>query len=150
MVVLGLLITATYLAQGVLVADALAAVLVEHDFAAVVVPLTVAVVLALLCGGLDRARETLGSVPSERVVLRVRQLLYRRLVRLGPAWVADTRSGAVQATLTTAVEALEKYFRPALTGDLVEQVLGVPAHCGIHPATGQWHVAALVRRSRVS
>lgn len=126
MVVIGLAITTTYFVQAVLVATALAEVLVSRNLSGVVPLLAGAVALTIGRSGLEWWREALGASLSERVALRVRHRLYHQLVRLGPAWVADTRTGAVQTTLTTAVEALEKYFRLFVSQAIVA-VIGATA-----------------------
>jgi ATP-binding cassette, subfamily C, bacterial CydD len=111
MVAVGVAITATYFVQGLLVAAALGQVLVERRLDGVVWLLAGAIALTFARSALVWWREALGAALGERVASRLRTRLYHQLVRLGPAWVADTRTGAVQTTLTTAVESLEKYFR---------------------------------------
>jgi ATP-binding cassette, subfamily C, bacterial CydD len=111
MLVIGLVITASYVVQGLLVADALIQVLVDGRLDGVVPVLVMAVALTLARGALVWWQESVGAALGERVCAELRTRLYRQLVRLGPAWLEQTRTGAVQTTLTAAVEAMEKYFR---------------------------------------
>lgn len=139
MLVIGLLITASYVAQGFLIADALTQVLVQRRLDGVVMPLVAAVALTLARGVLVWWRDSLGTVLGEEVCAALRARLYRQLVRLGPAWVAQTRTGAVQTTLTAAVDALEKYFRMFLTQAVVSGI-GATAIvgylCTVDPVVG--------------
>lgn len=111
MFVLGLTITGTYVAQGFLVAAALTRVLVDGSLDGLAGFVAGALFMVVLRGGLLWWREALGAAHGEQVVVALRSRLYRQIVRLGPAWLEQTRSGAVLTTLTEAVDALAQYFR---------------------------------------
>ncbi|MGH3844531.1 MAG: ATP-binding cassette domain-containing protein, partial [Pseudonocardiaceae bacterium] len=100
MLVIGLLITTSYVVQGLLVAEALTQVLVAGRLDGVVPILATAVALTVARGGLVWWRESLGAALGEQVCAGLRTRLYRQLARLGPAWLKQTRTGAVQTTLT--------------------------------------------------
>lgn len=115
MLLLGLAVTATYVAQGFLVAAALARVLVDATLEGVPVLVISAASLVVVRGGLLFTRDAVGAAMGERVRSDLRTRLYRKLVRLGPAWLEQTRTGTVQTVLTEAVDALELYFREFVT-----------------------------------
>ncbi len=119
---IGLLITVSYVAQGLLVAEALIQVLVDRRLDGVVPVLSIAVALTVLRGALVWWQDSLGAALGERVSIGLRTRLYRQLARLGPAWLEQTRTGAVQTTLTAAVDALEKYFRIFLSQAMVSAI----------------------------
>jgi ATP-binding cassette subfamily B protein/ATP-binding cassette subfamily C protein len=95
MLVIGLVITSSYGMQGFLVADALTEVPVRGRLDGVVPILVMAVALTLVRGALVWWRDSVGAALGERVCAGLRTRLYRQLVRLGPAWLEQTRTGAV-------------------------------------------------------
>jgi ATP-binding cassette subfamily C protein CydD len=56
------------------------------------------------------ASEQAAFQAAVRVKLALRETLYRHVQRLGPAWLAGERSGAIVNTLSDGVEALEAYY----------------------------------------
>lgn len=119
---LGLAITATYVGQSFAVATALGDVLIDGHVAPVFPLLIVAAALVVGRSALIWARDGLAAVVGERVATDLRARLYRKLVRLGPSWVAGTRTGALQTTFTTSVEALQNYFQLFLSQAVVAAI----------------------------
>ncbi|WP_433330254.1 ABC transporter ATP-binding protein/permease [Spirillospora sp. CA-294931] len=116
---LALAITATRIAQALLLAHAVSVAIDGRTPTEEFVWLAVAVVLraALLWLAEIAAHRTAG-VTKER--LRVR--LYERLLALGPGYLLLKRSGEVRSALVDGVEAMESYFGrylPALVNALV-------------------------------
>jgi ATP-binding cassette, subfamily C, bacterial CydD len=142
MVVLGLLIAATFVGQGLLVAHAIIGVLVDDRWQSVPPLLAAAAVLVLARGALMWWREALGAAVGDRAAADLRRRLYRRLAALGPAWLQSTRTGTVQTTLGTSVDALEKYFRLFLSQAVVS-LMGAAGVLAILMSVDAW-VGALV------
>lgn len=68
--------------------------------------------------GLAWASERTAHDAAQRVKLSLRGSLYDKLRRLGPAWLAEQRTGDLVNTLSDGVEALEAYyarFLPAIS-----------------------------------
>ncbi|AYD03745.1 thiol reductant ABC exporter subunit CydD [Neorhizobium sp. NCHU2750] len=64
----------------------------------------------LLRAGLDALRQAFGFETAANIRQGLRTLLLERIAILGPAWASTQRSGAVAATLSEGVEAIESYF----------------------------------------
>lgn len=122
MVVLGLLVAATFVGQGLLVAHAIIGVLVDDRWQSVPQLLVAALALVLVRGALMWWREALGAAVGDRAAADLRRRLYRKITALGPAWLQSTRTGTVQTTLSTSVDALEKYFRLFLSQAIVSLI----------------------------
>ncbi|MDX6718012.1 MAG: ATP-binding cassette, subfamily bacterial CydD [Solirubrobacteraceae bacterium] len=125
MVALGLLIAATFVVQGLLVAHAIIGVLVEDRWQSVPPLLAAAAAIVLVRGALMWWREALGAAVGDRAAADLRRRLYRMLTALGPAWLQSTRTGTVQTTLSTSVDAFEKYFRLFLSQAVVSLIAAV-------------------------
>ncbi|WP_158088532.1 ABC transporter ATP-binding protein/permease [Thermoactinospora rubra] len=106
---LGLLVSAAYVAQAVLLAAALAA-LVRGDTAAVVRLLAWTFAVIALRAALLWARETVTVWAGALIRARLRDRLVAHLDRLGPAHLTGARTGHVQTTLVDGVEGLDPYF----------------------------------------
>lgn len=115
-----LAVTGTYVAQGVLVARAIGAVL-ERDgggLAGVVAPLAGVAVLQLARAVLLAWRDALALPVSGRVKEALREQLTTRLLQLGPGWAQRHRTGSVQSTLADGLETLDP-----LVGRFMPQVV---------------------------
>jgi len=66
--------------------------------------------LFLVRAGLAWASEQAAFQAAVQVKLALRELLYRHVRRLGPAWLSGERSGDIVNTLSDGVEALEAYY----------------------------------------
>ncbi|MGP4102627.1 ABC transporter ATP-binding protein/permease [Nonomuraea sp. KM90] len=108
-VALGLAVSAAYVAQAVLLAAALAA-LVRGDTATVVRLLVCAFVVIALRAALLWTRETVTVWAGALIRARLRDRLIVHLERLGPAHLTGARTGHVQTTLVDGVEGLDPYF----------------------------------------
>ncbi|TMR24779.1 ABC transporter ATP-binding protein [Nonomuraea turkmeniaca] len=106
---LGLAVSAAYVAQAVLVAAALAA-LVRGDAPAAVRLLAWAFAVIALRAALLWARETVRVWAGALIRARLRDRLIVHLSRLGPAHLAGVRTGHVQTTLVDGVEGMDPYF----------------------------------------
>jgi ATP-binding cassette, subfamily C, bacterial CydD len=109
-IALGLAVTATYVAQAVLVALVLARIVDGEAFADVTALLAVVVVLIAARAVLLWLRETSVQTTAAAAKERLRLRLYAKLLELGPGYLSGARTGAVQASLVEGVEKLETYY----------------------------------------
>jgi ABC-type transport system involved in cytochrome bd biosynthesis fused ATPase/permease subunit len=103
----GLLVTASYVAQGLLLAHLLAGVFAGRPVD--LVPMAGLLAFILARAVLIRVRQSLQAVTAHTVKLRLRRRLYDKLRALGPAHLSTERTGQVQAVLVDGVEGLEAY-----------------------------------------
>jgi ATP-binding cassette subfamily C protein CydD len=102
--------------QSWLVASAINAVVFDKASLARVMPwLWLLPGLFVMRAVLAWAAEQAAFRAAMQVKLELRARLYRQVQRLGPAWLAGERSGAIVTTLTDGVEALEPYYARYLT-----------------------------------
>jgi ATP-binding cassette, subfamily C, bacterial CydD len=106
---LGLAVSAAYVAQAVLLAAALSA-LVDGDVTGAVRLAAWAFAVIAARAGLLWAREYVTVWAGALVRARLRDRLIVHLGRLGPARQAGTRTGHVQTTLVDGVEGLDPYY----------------------------------------
>ncbi|MFI6910406.1 thiol reductant ABC exporter subunit CydD [Nonomuraea sp. NPDC050394] len=109
-IVLGLAVTATYIAQGVLIAQVFARLLTGQGLGSALwllawLAAVVAARLVLLVFAEVAAQRTAHAVKE-----RVRGRLYQKLLLLGPGYLTLRRSGDVRTVLVDGVEALEAYY----------------------------------------
>ncbi|MFD0475053.1 ABC transporter transmembrane domain-containing protein [Nonomuraea thailandensis] len=106
---LGLAVSAAYVAQAVLLAAALAA-LVREDAMTAVRLLAWALAVIALRAVLLWARQAVTVWAGGLVKARLRDRLIVHLSRLGPAHLTGTRTGNLQTTVVEGVEGLDPYF----------------------------------------
>jgi len=136
---IGSVVSALFVAQGVLVARTLALVFDGSTFSAVV-PWLVGIVAVLVVRSiLVWTYQTRSAAAAGRIAGRLRTRLYRQVTDLGPGWAGGRRSGALQTTLVDGVEQIESYFRLFVAQVIVSllTVAGVVAAlCVIDPWIG--------------
>ncbi len=110
MVLLGLLITGTYVGQGLLTAQVAIRIFERADWASVVPLIGWALGLVLVRAVLLWLREIGAMATSAAVKQRLRRRLYTHLLALGPGYLERTDTGTVRSTLVDGVEALEGYL----------------------------------------
>jgi len=109
-VLLGLLVTLTYIGQGLLMARTLA-LLFAGAPAPVAFPLAGALLgLMALRAGLQWFQQVTAARTAATVKQRLRARLYAHLLTLGPGYLERTRTGNVQSVLVDGVEGLERYL----------------------------------------
>jgi ATP-binding cassette subfamily C protein CydD len=125
-VVVGLGITATYVLQGLLVAEVIDRILVGSDLGRLAGSLAGVFVLLVFRAVLLRSRETIGSGAASVVKAGLRRRLYAQLLALGPAYGLKQRTGESVSTLVDGVEALDPYAA-LWVPQLVTSVVGASA-----------------------
>ncbi len=124
-VAVGLAISATWVAQGVLVALIVRRILEGGGWTAIAGFVAAVAGLTLLRAALIFAREVLAKQVSAAVKTRLRRRLFARLLLLGPGYLEHTETGRVQSTLVDGVEALESYVGYYLPHAVVSVVVPV-------------------------
>jgi ATP-binding cassette, subfamily C, bacterial CydD len=109
-VVIGLLVTGCYVAQGVLVALALAAVFRAHDMPAAEACLAGLAGTLLARGALLWLAEVAAQKTAQRTKESLRERLLAKLLALGPSFANSQQSGRLQQTVVGGVEAIEIYY----------------------------------------
>jgi ATP-binding cassette, subfamily C, bacterial CydD len=109
-VVTGLLITACYIAQGVLVALALGAVLRAHDMVRAEWCLAGLMAVLLGRGALLWLAEVAAQRTAQVTKESMRERLLAKLIELGPSYANAQQSGKLQQIVVGGVEAIEIYY----------------------------------------
>ncbi|GAA5063292.1 ABC-type multidrug transport system fused ATPase/permease subunit [Thermocatellispora tengchongensis] len=126
LVLLLLSITATYVGQGVLVAQALARIFAGRDAGSILWLVAAVVVLQLARSAALAVRESLALRASGAVKAELRRRLTGKLLRLGPAYAQRVRTGAAQTTLVDGIETADAYVGRFLP-QVIAAVLGAIA-----------------------
>lgn len=101
-------VTATHLAQAVLLALVLARI-ARGETATLAPLLTAVIAVVLVRAGLGRAQRLTAVTAGATVRIRLRDTLLERLGALGPTVITGARAGAVRATLVDGVEGVDAY-----------------------------------------
>ncbi|MGH3765614.1 MAG: ABC transporter ATP-binding protein [Pseudonocardiaceae bacterium] len=130
LVVIGLLITVTYVAQGILIARVLAAVFAGGAGGSILGQLVGVALLQAARAWLLATREARAPDVSGTVKAAVREHLTAKLFELGPGALQRTRSGSMQSTAVDSVEQLDPLvgrFLPQIAASIIGAV-GVTAY----------------------
>jgi ATP-binding cassette, subfamily C, bacterial CydD len=122
---LGLVVAAARIATGVSIALAIGRILDGRPVGDVLALLGLAVALVGLRAGCTAIQEGLMAGASVRITADLRRRLVDRILRLGPGWVAEERSGELEAVLVDGVERLDAYFRLFLSKVIVAGISAV-------------------------
>ncbi|MEM9561746.1 MAG: ABC transporter ATP-binding protein [Actinomycetota bacterium] len=110
-VALGLGVSATYLAVGVITALAVDRAFAGRPLSDVAPLVAVATALVAIRAVLIAAREGASAEASVRITADLRRRLLAKAFELGPAWLADRRAGELDVTLVEGVQRLDIYYR---------------------------------------
>jgi ATP-binding cassette, subfamily C, bacterial CydD len=127
---LSLVVTATYLAQGVLIARVLAAVFDRESLASRWPDFVAIVVLQAARAVVFVWRDATALAVSGRVKEAVREALTVKLLALGPGSLQRMRSGSLQSTTVDAVELLDPLigrFLPQIAASVLGAVASTPS-----------------------
>ncbi|MEV0616400.1 ABC transporter ATP-binding protein [Nonomuraea sp. NPDC050404] len=126
LVLLLLSITATYVGQGVLIAQALARIFAGRGAGSIVWLVVAVVALQLARSAALTVRESVALRTSGAVKAELRRRVTAKLLRLGPGHAQRARTGAVQTTLVDSIETIDAYVGRFLP-QMVAAVLGAVA-----------------------
>ncbi|MCY3887801.1 MAG: ABC transporter ATP-binding protein [Chloroflexi bacterium] len=124
-IALGLAISATWVAQGVLIALIVRRILDGDGWTAIAGLVAAVAGLTLLRAALIFSREVLAKQVTAVVKTKLRRWLFAQLLLLGPGYLEHTETGKVQATLVDGVEALESYVGYYLPQAVVSVVVPI-------------------------
>ncbi len=110
-VALGLGVSATYLAVGVVTAIAVDRAFAGRPLSDVAPLVAAAAALVGIRAVLIAAREGASAEASVRVTADLRRRLLAKAFELGPAWLAERRAGELDVTLVEGVQRLDVYYR---------------------------------------
>lgn len=137
--IVDLLATATRVFQAVMVARILAHVFSGGPFTGLtkwLIGYVIAQGVRALC---FHIRDTLGARSAHQVKAAVREELYRKLLRLGPTYLTNERTGVVQTTMVDSVDRLDKYvelFLPVGLSSIISSILITAAVFYVDPVVG--------------
>jgi ATP-binding cassette, subfamily C, bacterial CydD len=109
-VALGVLVTAGYVLQGLFLAFALRSVFRGGSIRTTIAWIVASVVIVALRGVLVWAAEIAAQRTAQGTKDYLRDRLLRKLIALGPGYVARRQTGDLQTTIVGGVEALEAYY----------------------------------------
>ncbi len=109
-VALGLLVTAAYVGQGMLLAFALSAIVRAHDLARASTYVGGLLVVLVLRGMLLWLGEIAAQRTAQATKESLRARLLQKLLALGPSYATGEESGRLQQIIVGGVEAIETYF----------------------------------------
>jgi ATP-binding cassette, subfamily C, bacterial CydD len=124
-VALGIVVAATRIATGVALAVAIGRAFDGEPASRVFPLLGLAVALVVLRSVCTAVQEGWMAGASVRITADLRRRLISGILRLGPAWVANERSGELEAVLVDGVEKLDAYFRLFLTKVIVAGITAI-------------------------
>lgn len=109
-VLLGLLTSATYIAQAILMADVVNLVRAHEEPRAILWRIGVVLALILVRGLMIRETEAYTKVLAARVKSKLRLTIVDQVYRLGPGYFGAKRSGKVTSLILDGIEALEPFY----------------------------------------
>ncbi|MEW5919669.1 MAG: ABC transporter ATP-binding protein [Bacillota bacterium] len=109
-IILGLLITATYVGQAFAVAVSLKSAFLAQGLENLPYLLALIVAMVFLRGVFLWANEVHGRKTIYVIKTRLRERLFNKMLALGPEFQSANRTGNVQAIITDGVEALEPFL----------------------------------------
>ncbi|MFV2110233.1 ABC transporter ATP-binding protein [Micromonospora sp. LOL_015] len=134
-----LLVTATYVGQGLMIADLLSRVFSTTDIEGLLAPLVVIGVLQLLRIVLLVVRDSWAPRVSARVKEAVRERLTLKLMEIGPGQAQRMRTGDLQSTLVDSVESLDPLvgrFVPTVLASVLGSCLASAYVIAVDPVVG--------------
>lgn len=137
--VLSLLITATYVGQGLLIADVLAGVFSSIELGDLLPRLAAIGVLQLVRIGLIVVKEWWAPRVSARVKEAVREGITLKLMEIGPGQAQRMRTGDLQSTLVDSVELLDPLvgrFVPSVIASVLGSCLASVYVIAVDPTVG--------------
>ncbi|MGA5535037.1 ABC transporter transmembrane domain-containing protein [Mycolicibacterium nivoides] len=136
---LSLLVTATYVGQGLLIADVLAGVFSSIELGSLVSRLAAIGVLQLARIGLIVVKEWWAPRVSARVKEAVREGITVKLMEIGPGQAQRMRTGDLQSTLVDSVELLDPLvgrFVPSVIASILGSCLASVYVIAVDPVVG--------------
>lgn len=109
-ILLGLSVTATYVAQAILLARGAGSVFAGSEFSKTVIYFLLVIACIVLRAFIVRYTEGYTKTVAGKLKTILREMIVGKLLLLGPGYQADKRSGRFQSLVTDGVEYLEPYL----------------------------------------
>lgn len=126
LIVLGLLIAATFIGQGVLTARVIGLIFVGKSWQAAAPPMFAILAPVIVRAALQWSESVGAKMMAVAIKERLRTRLYAHLLDLGVGYLARERTGAVQATLVDGVQHLEGYLTRYIPQCFVALIAPIP------------------------
>jgi ATP-binding cassette, subfamily C, bacterial CydD len=124
-VTLGLFISFSYVAQGLLIAAILGNIFSGIDFAGSPPLIVLAIITVMLRWVMLWWNDRIAARTATEIAMSLRRRLINKLYQLGPGWVLTQKSSIIQATIVDGAEAMQNYFGRFLPQALVSLITGV-------------------------
>ncbi|MDQ1251447.1 MAG: ATP-binding cassette, subfamily bacterial CydD [Euryarchaeota archaeon] len=124
-VILGLFISFSYVAQGLLIAAILGNIFSGIDFAGSLPLIVLTIITVMLRWVMLWWNDRIAARTATEIAMSLRRRLINKLYQLGPGWVLTQKSGIIQATIVDGAEAMQNYFGRFLPQALVSLITGV-------------------------
>lgn len=109
-VLLSVLIGATYIAQAIIMAQAVTRVWNGEALSGIAWLLAAALAAIVIRGLVSRETETYTKVMAARIKSKLRLLVFDKILRLGPGYMSAKRSGKISALALDGIESLEPFL----------------------------------------
>jgi ABC-type multidrug transport system fused ATPase/permease subunit len=93
-----------------MMAKAVAVVFSSSGFSDIIPYLIAALLAVLLRGGFSRLLEVYSKIMAAKVKTKIRLLVFDKILRLGPGYLNDKRSGQIQSLVLDGIESLEPFL----------------------------------------
>lgn len=107
---LGLLISATYISQAIMMAGVVNLVWNHGQMHRIMVSICLVLALVLVRGILTRETEAYSKVLAARIKSKLRLVILDKVYQLGPGYLNAKRSGKVTSLILDGIESLEPFF----------------------------------------
>lgn len=109
-VLIGLAISTTYIGQALVMAKAVSVVFLGGSVSDIAWYLVIALAAVFLRGFLTRLMESYSKVMAAKVKNKIRLMIFDKILRLGPGYLSNKRSGRVQSLVLDGIESLEPFL----------------------------------------
>jgi ATP-binding cassette subfamily C protein CydD len=144
---LGIIISATYIVQAILMAEAVTRLWEKAALSDISWLLVLALTAVIIRSFLSRQTETYTKVMAARVKSKLRLLIFDKILRLGPGYMGSRRSGKISALALDGIESLEPFlvsYVPQVVTAVVSGIAIGAYLCSIDLAAGLIVIGAMV------
>lgn len=124
-VALGLFISFSYVAQGLLIAAILGNIFSGKNFAESLSLIGMTLFTAMIRWAILWWNDRISAQTATEIAMSLRKKMINKLYQLGPGWILTQKSGVVQATIVDGAEAMQNYFGRFLPQVLVSIITGI-------------------------
>ncbi|AFQ42605.1 ABC transporter ATP-binding protein [Desulfosporosinus meridiei] len=141
-VLIGVAISATYIGQALVMAKAVSVVFVGGSVADISRYLVIALMAVFLRGYLTRVMESYSKVMAAKVKNKIRLTIFDKILRLGPSYLNNKRSGRVQSLVLDGIESLEPFLVYYVPQIITISITGLAI--GIYLTLLDWVTGAII------